>query len=86
MIIDCLINIVHYKPLKITINASRLAEVIFDVVIWHHGLPNSIIINKNLLFTLKFWSLLCYFLDIRVLPKDFINYEPVQIILSFELR
>ena len=45
---------VHYKPVKVTINAPGLAEVIIDVVVRHHGLPNSIVIDWGLLFTSKF--------------------------------
>ena len=55
----------HYKPVKVTINALELAKVIIDVVVWHHGLPNSIVTNRGLLFTLKFWSSLCYFLGVK---------------------
>ena len=56
---------VYYKPVKVTINASGLAKVILDVVIWYHGLPNSIVTDRNSLFTSKFWSSLCYFLKIK---------------------
>ena len=51
--------------MKITINALGLAKVIINIVIWHYGLPHSIITDWGSLFTLKFWSLLCYFLDIK---------------------
>ena len=56
---------VHYKPVKIIIDAPDLGEVIIDIVVWHHGLPNSIMTSKSFLFTLKFWSLLCYFFSIK---------------------
>ena len=56
---------VYYKLIKITIDALGLAEVIFNVIIWHHGLPDSIVFNRGLLFTPKFWSSLCYFLGIK---------------------
>ena len=56
---------VHYEPVKITIDAQKLAEVILDVVVRHHGLPDSIVSDRGSLFTSKFWSLLCYFLDIK---------------------
>ena len=56
---------VHYEPVKVTINASGLAEVILDVVVWHHGLLDSIVTDKNSLFTTKFWSSLGYFFDIK---------------------
>ena len=56
---------VHYKQVKITLNAPGLAVIIIDVVIRHHGLPDSIVTNRGSLFTSKFWSLLCYFLGIK---------------------
>ena len=65
IIVDYLTKMVHYKPVKVTIDAPGLAEVILDVVVQHHGLPNSIVTDRSLLFTLKFWSLLCYLLGIK---------------------
>ena len=56
---------VHYKPVKITINAPGLAEVIINMVVRHHGLPDSIVTDRGSLFTSKFWSSLCYFLGIK---------------------
>ena len=55
----------YYKPVKIFIDALGLAEVILDVVVWYHGLHNSIISDRGSLFTSKFWLLLCYFLGIK---------------------
>ena len=43
VIVDQLTKIVYYKPVKVTINTSGLAEVIIDVVVQYHGLPDSII-------------------------------------------
>ena len=74
VIVDRLTNIVYYKPVKITINVPRLAEVIIDVMIQHHGLLDSIITDWASLFTLKFWSSLCYFLEIK--RKLFIAFYP----------
>ena len=56
---------IHYELVKVTINALKLAGVILDVVVQHYSLPNSIVSNKGLLFTLKFWSSLCYSFDIQ---------------------
>ena len=56
---------VYYKLVKVTINAPDLAEVIINVVVRYHGLPDSIITDWGLLFTSKFWSLPCYFLGIK---------------------
>ena len=65
IIIDKLTKMMHYKPVKITINAPDLAKVIIDVVVRHHDLPNSIITDWGSLFMSKFWSSLCYFLGIK---------------------
>ena len=56
---------VHYKPVKVTIDTSSLAEVIIDMVVHHHGVPELIVTNRDLLFISKFWFLLCYFLGIK---------------------
>ena len=56
---------VHYEPVKVTIDAPGLAEVIINVVVRHHGLLDSIISDRGAIFTSKFWSLLCYFLGIK---------------------
>ena len=65
VIVDRLTKMVHYKPVKIIINAPDFGKVIMDVVVQHHGLPDSIITDWGFLFTSKFWILLCYFLDIK---------------------
>ena len=62
VIVDWLIKIVYYKSVKIAINIPRLAKVIIEIVVYHHGLPDLIMTNKELLFTLKLCSLyyFCY--------------------------
>ena len=65
VIVDQLMKMVHYEPVKVTINAPRLVKIILDVVVWHHGLPNSIMSDRGSLFISKFGSSLCYFLDIK---------------------
>ena len=56
---------IYYKLINITINAERLAKVIIDIVVRHHGLHNLIVINKGTFFTSKFQSSVCYFLKIK---------------------
>ena len=56
---------VHYEPVKITINALRLAKVIIDMVVRYHGLSDLIVTDGGFFLTLKFWSLLCYFRGIK---------------------
>ena len=47
VIVDRLTKMVHYEPVKVTIDAPGLAEVIIDVVVRHHGLPDSIISDRG---------------------------------------
>ena len=56
---------VHYEPVKVTIDVSGLAEVILDIAIWHYDLPDSIVTDRSLLFTSKFWLSLCYFFGVK---------------------
>ena len=65
VIVDRLKKMGHYKQVKVTIDAPGLVEVIIDVVVRHHGLPDSIVTDWGSLFISKFWSLLCYFLGIK---------------------
>ena len=65
VIVDRLTKMVHYEPVKVTINAPKLAEVIIDMVIRYHGLPDSIISDQRAVFTSKLWSSLCHFLSIK---------------------
>ena len=55
VIVDRLTKMVHYKLIKITIDAQGLAEIIIDVVVRYHGPLDSIITNQRSFFTLKFW-------------------------------
>ena len=63
--VDWLTRMVYYEPVKVTFNAPGLAKVIIDVVMRHHSFPDLIVTDRKLLFTSKFWSLLCYFLGIK---------------------
>ena len=65
VIVDYLTKMVHYEPVKIIIDVPRLAEVIIDVVVRHHGLPDPIISDRGAIFTSKFWSSFYYFLSIN---------------------
>ncbi len=65
VIVNRLTKMVHYEPVKVTINAPALAEVIIEAVVRYHGLPDSIVSNRGSVFTSKFWSSLCYFLRIK---------------------
>ncbi len=65
IIINQLTKMVHYEPVKVTIDALGLVEVILDMIVRHHGLPDSIVSDRCLVFISKFWSSLSYFFGIK---------------------
>lgn len=58
-------KIFYYKPVNITVDISKLAKIIINVVIRYYDIPDIIIIDKSLIFILKFWLLFCYFIKIK---------------------
>ncbi len=65
VIVNRLSKMIHYKPVKVTIDAPALAEVIIEVVMQYHGLPDSIVSDRGSVFTSKFWFSLRYFFGIK---------------------
>ena len=65
VIVDQLSKIVYYKPINITIDGPGLAKVIINVIMYHHGVSESIIMDRDLLFISKYCFLLYYFLGIK---------------------
>ncbi len=54
VIVDRLTKMVHYKPVKVTIDTPGLAEVIIDIVVHQHEVSESIVTDQGSLFTSKF--------------------------------
>ncbi len=44
-------KMVYYVPVKVTIDAPGLVEVIIDVVVRHHGVLELIVTDQGSLFT-----------------------------------
>ena len=65
VIVNWLMKMVYYEPVKVTTNALDFTEVIINVVVRHYNLPNSIVTDRRLLFTSKFLLLIYYFWDIK---------------------
>lgn len=45
---------IYYKLVKVMINALGQTKVIIDLVVYYHGILESIVIDPGLLFTAKF--------------------------------
>jgi hypothetical protein len=54
--VDKLTKMVHYAPTKVTVTAPQLAKVFFDTVFRHHGLPTTIVSDRDSKFTGQFWQ------------------------------
>lgn len=65
VIVDKLMKMVYFQSIKITINMLVLANVILDVLVRQYGFPDSIVCDKSLVFTSKFWSSPYYFPGIK---------------------
>jgi hypothetical protein len=56
VIIDLLTVMVHLVLSQITYNAREIAELVFTEVYKLHGLPKSIVSDREMLFTSAFWT------------------------------
>src|ERR1700676_4266299 len=55
VIICRLTSMVHLVPVKTTIKASELSSIYIKEVVCLHGLPDSIVSDRDLKFMSKFW-------------------------------
>lgn len=46
IIVDCLIKMVYYKPVTVSINSLGLAKAIINVVLKYHNPPDFIVSNQ----------------------------------------
>lgn len=53
---------IYYKPIKIIIDNLSLIKIMFNIIIKYYNILDFINSKKNIIFLLKFLSLLCHFL------------------------
>jgi hypothetical protein len=54
--VDTFSKMVHLAPTKTTASAPDTARIFFDQVVKLHGLPKSIVSDRDAKFTSKFWK------------------------------
>ena len=65
VVVDRLTKMAHFVPCRESMNAKELANLFIQNIFRLHGLPNSIVSDRGVLFTSKFWKHLLSKLDIN---------------------
>jgi hypothetical protein len=56
VVVDKLTKMVHFIPCTIDINAKQVAHLFFNHVVRYHGIPSTIISDRDSKFTSTFWK------------------------------
>ena len=56
VIIDRLTKSAHFVPVRMDYSIDRLAELYVDEIVRLHGVPLSIVLDRDLRFTSRFWK------------------------------
>ena len=65
-VVDKLSKHTYFIPTTTNVNAVGLAQLFFDNIFRHHGLPRSIVSDRDPRFTSKFWDSLFTLLDTKL--------------------
>lgn len=67
VVVDRLSKYAHFFPLKHPFTAGQVAQVVFDNICKLHGLPKSIVSNRDKVFTSTFWKQLFTLMQTKLL-------------------
>jgi len=56
VIVDQLTKSAHFTPIKAGMSVARLVEIYIEKVVKLHGIPSSIVLDRDSRFTSKFWE------------------------------
>jgi hypothetical protein len=74
VIVDRYTKYAHFIPLKHPFTAQGVARVVLDNVVKLHGLPQSIVSDRDRVFTSTFWKALFSLFDTKLLRSS--SYHP----------
>jgi hypothetical protein len=66
VIVDKLTKLVHFAPCRTTDTAPDIARLFFDHVFRHHGMPTTIVSDRDTKFTSRFWKELSCLMDVHL--------------------
>jgi transposase InsO family protein len=66
VIVDRLINVAHFIPVKTTYSGAKLAELYMSRIVCLHGVPKQIMSDIGSQFTSKFWEKLHESMDTKL--------------------
>lgn len=66
MVVDLLTKFGHFVPLRHPFTAAGVAKAFFNTVYHLHGLPSSIISDRDRIFMSHFWSKLFQLADVKL--------------------
>ena len=55
VVVDCLTKSAHFLPVKVTYGFAKLAEIYVNEIVRLHGVPISIVSDRDPQFTSRFW-------------------------------
>ena len=65
VVIDRLSKLVHFIPTRCDVDAAEVAQLFVQHVAKHHGLPTSIVSDRDTKFTSKFWEAVMKLWNVR---------------------
>uniref|UniRef100_A0AAV1TYY7 Integrase catalytic domain-containing protein n=1 Tax=Peronospora matthiolae TaxID=2874970 RepID=A0AAV1TYY7_9STRA len=65
--VDRFSKMVHFAPVSAHVTAETTAQIFIDLIFRHHGLPESIVSDRDPRFTSAFWATLFQLLGTRLL-------------------